>query len=404
MRHLALIVLLTGCVDYGVTAREDGGDPQGPEGPHPQILVDPPEIDFGTNPRQQTGYAALSITNIGEAPLRLIELFPPDAEGIHLGQLNDAVLEPDEMTGVGISWSPTTFESLSSSLTIESNDPTQEFVEIPLIGRVPAPQIEVTPHDHDFGTVERGETVDLQVSVSNVGEDTLRIDKVEHFSTSENELFIGDLGGLATLPLELDPGTETELTVRYRPFDDILDEGQLIVHSDDPTNAEATASQIGNGTPGRDYDVEIFITSDDEWEGSLNGVSITGTNAADWRAHDVHTERLPSGTHVLTIRSWDNYRVVAGMIAFVRVDGDVWHASGDGSFKLSRTSPPADWTDPSFDASAWPEADLCNASDASVWSPSRITEFIDAGAQWIWHSTNCRVYGEAWFRVEIELP
>lgn len=404
MRALILLLTLPSCMDYGVTAQDDQGDPHAPPGPHPQILVEPPELHFGDVRRAQTGYGALSITNVGEEPLRLIELVPPETSSVRLGQLTHTELAPGETTGVGVSWVPMDFTELSSELYIESNDPTTPLVAVPLSGRVPAPRIALDPLDHDFGVIDRGTIIDLPITVTNEGEDDLRVSGVTYNSTSTEELFVEDLGAISDLPLTLAPGADTVITVRYQPFDDIADEGNLIVSSDDPANPEANASQVGNGTPGRDYDVEIFITSDDEWEGELNGVSITGPGAGDWREIDSHLARLSSGKHVLTIRSWDKFRVVAGMISYITVDGDPWYVSGDGSFKLSRTEPPSDWTEPDFDMSGWPEADLCNPSDASVWGTSRISDFLDAGAQWIWHSTDCRVYGQAWFRVEIELP
>lgn len=407
MRFVLPLFLLAACMDYTITGGERGqADPFEPEvDPEPVILVEPMQIDFGDVRRGASESVPVTISNVGTAPFQLLQLLPPEATAIRLGAMPLEPLEPGASEQITVTWSPSSFDALTDGFGIEHTASNQGTVNVDLIGNVPAPAITIDPAHHDFGVVERRTAVDLSVTIGNAGEETLRINDLTYTTSSESgELRLHDLGVFDGLPITLPVGASAPVTIRFEPTTDMAVEGRLNVFSDDPATPEVVARQDGVGTPGRDYDLEISITADDEWQGWLNGAPLPGINRGDWQRRDTINARLPSGEHVLAIHAYDKARVVAGLIAYVKVDGDPWYPSGAADFRVSTTRPPTEWVNPDFDASAWPAASRCDTSSASVWGTYWPAPFYDVGASWIWWTPNCRSLGEGWFRLVIELP
>jgi hypothetical protein len=406
MRRTLTCLLAAACMDYGVTSQVevDPPDPDPEPERHPAIQVEPGELDLGRVRRNQQALDDLFIRNIGEATLHLVDLILPASDALTVSPLSQGVLAPGESTALTVSWRPRTYDALDDALTIDHSDPAVGPVTVPIRGEVPAPAIRLTPAHHDFGEVERRTTAELDVIVANDGDDGLRITGLSYASTSDTELFLLDAGPLSSLPVTIPPGASTPVRIRYVPTDDRPDEGRLVVLSEDPLVPEAVASQEGVGSPGRDYDVVILVTADDEWQGWLDGAPLTGANQGDWQRGDRFERRLPSGRHVLALHAYDKARVVAGLIAFVEVDGAVALKTGDAGFRAVGSRPASSWMDPGFDDSAWPRAATCDSSSASTWGTYWPAPFYDKGASWIWTTSNCRALGEAWIRVELVLP
>jgi hypothetical protein len=406
MRALLPLLLAVGCSETGFSSATIPEDPieEPPPAPTPAIEVEPLHVDFGDVRRGVEASAQISVRNVGDGPLPLVELIPPEATDLTLTALATDVLAPGDATTLELAWWPQDFATLDDRFTLRHGDVAVAPVEVTIAGRVPTPAITLAPAHHDFGVVERRTEATLTVTVGNDGDEELRVTGVDYAATSEGELRIGDLGVFSALPVVIPPGAQTPITVVYRPTDDVPDEGRLRVLSDDPAVPEAIASQEGVGTPGRDYEIEVVVTADDEWKGWLDGAPLTGPNQGAWTTADTFERTLPSGRHVLAIHAYDVARAVAGAIAFVKVDGAVVYRTGDGAFRVSGTAPAADWVDPTFDASSWPVASRCDSGSAAVWGTYWPKVFLDNGAAWVWTTTNCRALGQAWVRLEFELP
>lgn len=405
MTRLLPLVLLFACSETGITAVEDNQDPVGEPEPeqNPIIQVEPPQLDFGLVHRGQSTPMRVTVTNIGDATLHLLDLLPPDATQVRVSPLDHSELEPQASTNLTVTWSPLSFQALDDAFHIEHSGGTAT-VAVPLYGTVPTPAITLDPEHHNFGVVDRGTWVDRTVTVGNAGDADLRIRDIDYASTSEAELFVHDLGALNSLPVSVAPGASTPITVRYQPADDVPDEGTLTVYSNDPTVAEAISVHEGVGTPREDYDITLVITADDEWEGWLNGDKLVTTHHDNWQSPDELDFTLPSGRHIVALHSWDKFRVVSGLIGYIEVDGSIAYLTGDDDFKLSATTPPSDWHDPAFDDSSWPIAPRCSAATASTWGTYWPKRYYDVGAAWIARSSDCRSFGDAWYRVVIDLP
>jgi hypothetical protein len=399
------LALALACSETGLNTQVPVADPtESIEEQAPAILVEPPALDFGKVQRGNQEVRTLTVTNVGTAPLDLLEILPPDSEFVAMSPLTTRTLTPGASTGLSVVWRPLAYIDLDDVLGIEHTVHQTPRVDVPMTGVVAAPAIVLTPEYHDFGTIPRNVTTDLVVQVANEGEDSLWIHDFTYTSTSDTELFLHDATALTPLPFTLDAGDAVDVVVRFRPTAELMHEGTLTVLSDDPRVPEATATQVGTGAPRDGYELLISVSADDEWEGWFDGVPLSGENLANWQRPDDFEWTLGPGTYVLGLRSWDKFRVVAALISFVKVDGEVLHRSGDGTYRLSTVEPADGWLDADFDASDWPEAAICAPGDASVWGTYWPEPFYAAGAQWIWHSTNCRTFGEAWYRLVIELP
>ena len=80
--------------------------------------------------------------------------------------------------------------------------------------------------------------------------------------------------------------------------------------------------------------------------------------------------------------------------------------TGDGSWQMSDSGPAPGWLSPGFPSSAWDEPVPC--TDLGPWGDWSSLP-LDHGARWVWyHPTgDCRApvsWGEAWFRLEFNLP
>lgn len=149
--------------------------------------------------------------------------------------------------------------------------------------------------------------------------------------------------------------------------------------------------------------VEFRLSADDAWEGWLDGEPIGGPNQGVWTAEDIHETRLKSGWHVLVIQARDEHAVISGFIGVLSIDGEVEHATGDGSW-LARPGPPLTGSsDPGFDDRAWGGAQRCSSREAKTWGTIWLADLHEAGGTWVW-GKGCRQLGETTFRLHFEVP
>lgn len=134
----------------------------------------------------------------------------------------------------------------------------------PVSGEAPGPDLIVEPAFHDFGALGLGETDDVGVTLSNVGGAPLRVDALEYATRgAELTLDVDELTN-GTLPWTLDPGEAREVRVRYVPVDTEIDDGAVIVASDDPDTPVARAAQTGRARPFAGFSTGWYIVEDPE--------------------------------------------------------------------------------------------------------------------------------------------
>jgi hypothetical protein len=251
----------------------------------------------------------------------------------------------------------------------------------------------VSPERVDFGEVELGESQSAIVMLRNNGSVSLDLTDID--LVADGTPFTV---GPAT-DLELSPDEVAEVVVTYAPVEGIDHENAIAVESTATVDPNWRVPLTGSGLR-TEFAVDMQLTADDSWSATLDGDPIGGTNQNLWTYADVLVFDLDRGDHVVAVHAWDVARVISGVMAVVRVDGEPIAASGGSGWSVSTTAPPAGWDLPGFDDSSWGTPYLC--SDPSPWG-NRPTSLTDDGAEWVWHDANCRSLGEGWYRLSFTL-
>ena len=143
-----------------------------------------------------------------------------------------------------------------------------------LLGGVssPGPAIEVTPSLLDFGILTQNEESVLSFRVTNVGEDLLDVESIElrgelSFTLLQSDVIIG-----------LAPGEFREFDVAFSPSSTVLNDGDVLVFSNDPERRVEQVALKGLGAFPAPYDEDDCVDSDVvSW--SPGEIYVLGSNA-----------------------------------------------------------------------------------------------------------------------------
>jgi len=252
MRALIPLVLLTtaACQEYDLKNREE------PEADvYPDILVDPPSIEFDQLGEGETAIDTFTITNVGEAELTVSDVsISVGADAFSILSDTSYALLPEESVEVEVEFAPFELEHYGTA-EVASDDPDTpvETVDLLGLGTPPdTPVLQITPESHNFGEtfVPCGSSVELEMK--NVGSADLEITDVEYESGG---LLTFDNNGVG-LPLTLAPQDFVTVFVDFEAVTEGSDTGTLSVTSNDPRGV-ITADQNGEGAYS-EYTTESF--------------------------------------------------------------------------------------------------------------------------------------------------
>ncbi len=209
----------------------------------PALLLSAETLDFGSVLAGDSALRTLTLTNPGSETLLIADLALSPIGNFELAPPQATLVEPGDSQSWDVTYSPIRFESVEGSITIQSNDPAQPEATVALVGAGSAPSIDLDPPSFDFGSPELGCSADVEITISNVGDQPLTLGEVSYEDFSGT----GELSatGLPAVGTVLDPGDSTSLEVVYVPTDVTPDSGVLHVPSDDPSTPDATAQQFG---------------------------------------------------------------------------------------------------------------------------------------------------------------
>ncbi len=108
-------------------------------------------------------------------------------------------------------------------------------------GDGPTPRIEVTPDVLEFGALEAGTSLAIDVSIANVGDAALSIGALALYGPDDFEI-LDDVDGTA-----IQPGESILVAVSYSPVSFVPVDGVLHVLSDDPTDPDVAVSLVAEG-------------------------------------------------------------------------------------------------------------------------------------------------------------
>jgi hypothetical protein len=360
-------------------------------------------LDFGLGDVGSELAQTVTVTNIGDADLTLLGLIlDPIEGGFTVSELGSDQLPAGTETTFAVTWEVTEFGPVSGSVWVESDDLNDPSVQVDFVGDTTTPDLVIEPASHDFGALDYGVQDSVTVTITNQGQAPATLTDWSYVSSSAEELDWVSVDSTASVTLL--PGESTSVIVNYAPADEVADEGTLLITTDAPETPQLSASQSGTGVAPLiyEYDIEVLLTADDEWLGWIDGTKITASNQTAWSYSDTLNWTLESGTHVLAIHAKDVGRYISGFNAVIWVDGVSTWKTGDGVWKMIDVMPASDFIYDTFDDSAWSTAIVC--SDPSIWGTYWPADFIAAGSEWVWWTSDCGNLQEAWFRLSLDLP
>ncbi len=263
-RWLTLCVLCA-CSEYDFVAKTDtvgGGEPR--------IAVDPEFLDMGVYELDgPAGTRLVTVSNVGEAPLTVYGAAITDATGpFGIAVIDETRLEPTRAMDLIVEFTPTAVGTSRGQLVVNSNDPARAHTTVELSAEVPegpteaAPVVELTPTAHDFGVLGLDDSATAMFTVRNTGTAELAVSELMLVAdTSEMNLDRLEATN-GELPWFIGPEESRTVLVQYTPSDDVRDDAELIVYSNDPVQSGVSATLTGNGRSFSGFSTGWYIYDD----------------------------------------------------------------------------------------------------------------------------------------------
>jgi hypothetical protein len=185
-----------------------------------RLVVDPQAVFVPGATAGQRAVAPLTLLNLGDGPLELLSIeVNGDAFSLE-GCRAPARLEPHQACGLDVIYTPQGTPARQARLLIRSDDLDHPQLEVPLVGPGAGPVLVLSPDTLDFGPTASGTTATGAIQVVNLG-----LAPAEDLSTS----WPGGAGNFVAELAEdrLEPGTSTDLLVRYAPTGGDADQATL---------------------------------------------------------------------------------------------------------------------------------------------------------------------------------
>lgn len=207
----------------------------------PRISITPEDISFGSVQAGLSAQQSVTITNTGNTGLGLSNIFidGTDADVFTVTNQCGSSLAPEASCAVDVTFAPSTEGTRNATLTIESTDPENESVSVPLSGKgtlAPTPEISVTPESVDLGRVLSGTSATAQVAVDNNGNAALQIDSIT--LTGANAADFIQTNDCTTVAA----GESCTVDLNYTAGAPGVSNATLVVRSNDPETAETSVS------------------------------------------------------------------------------------------------------------------------------------------------------------------
>ncbi|MBI4822557.1 MAG: choice-of-anchor D domain-containing protein [Deltaproteobacteria bacterium] len=213
-------------------------------GQGPLFLVQPNTIDFGILVDTRPSRRALLLLNAGSSEVRVLgvsisgdrEFTMVDIPGL------PAPLRSGESVGPAVEFTPSTEREYHATVTIETDDPANTQVEIPVVGAYAeeACQMELQPLRVSFGLLPLGHEQTRSVRLRNVGTNPCNLLSGQ-FQAPADPFFTTT----AAFPLSIPPGNETRFDFAYKPLEKRDAKGNFVVTTDDTVLPHRIISLVG---------------------------------------------------------------------------------------------------------------------------------------------------------------
>tara|TARA_R110002020_G_scaffold79818_2_gene199613 strand:+ start:3394 stop:5001 length:1608 start_codon:yes stop_codon:yes gene_type:complete len=249
IRNIAIFCggALIACSDYELNPKVE----EIPVIEAPNIHVSPASLNFGHLDAGvgESKAQVITITNAGNKNLNLSHVALNATDLVYtITPPHITTLKPDQATRVTVTYIPRTYETNSNSVLINSNDPDEAVVTVPIRGESSAPVIEIDPMYYDFGTTYIGCEAKTVVGITNIGDSDLIISDIQYYVSYPPELSIEiDTATMGPFPWTLEPNERQLVTIYHEPWDIQEDSGFIEVHSSDPATPVAQSDQEAMG-------------------------------------------------------------------------------------------------------------------------------------------------------------
>lgn len=244
-RPVLWLALLAACSEYDLNS---GGHALA--GAKPDIELSTNAIQFGPIGGGETETGTVTVSNVGGATLEVTDLVITSGEEAFSVATAPTSFSVEVGASVEVAVEFTPFLSTNfGSLSVRSDDPDEPDLPVDLLGLGNVPELALDPQDYTFPS---GCEDTVFVKLQSVGTEPLLISDLAFAGGSEMAL-----ESQLVLPLELPPGSEVGVTVRYRPTGEPVASGSLDVTSTDPRGVQ-TAVQAGSPEIGEI--TESFLT------------------------------------------------------------------------------------------------------------------------------------------------
>ena len=291
----------------------------------PEIVVSTSSLAFGAILVGTETTLDISVQNFGSAPLVVssVSLGTGTSSEFAISAPASFTLGPAGSRTVRITYAPSDTVSDSGTLRIQSNDPGDSLIVVPLSGNgtpVPLPKIAIDRSSLGFGDVLIGDSTSLRLSISNTGTAPLTVDSVRLGNGTSADYSITARPANGTV---VGIGETTTVDVTFVPSSEGSKTGSLRIASDDADESLIVVPLSGNGTPVPLPEIAIDRSSLGFGDVLINDSAslrlfITNTGGAPLTVNSV---RLGSGTssdYSITARPGDGSSV--GIGEFTAVD------------------------------------------------------------------------------------
>lgn len=212
-------------------------------GVQPGVMVHPNALVFSNVRAGHTLDLDFMITNSGSLDLTVsaLALKSGTSSDFTLASPRQTpfTLTPGNAETVTVRYGPATAGADAGAVSIDTS---AGAAQVDLTGSAIAPRISVTPLSLDFGNVRLGLQSTLEVTVSNIGSDTLNVSGISLSGSADFSL-----AAPPSVPLGLAPGDSAVLHAVYVPGQDGPDSGLLTIASDDVASPSVAVDLSGDG-------------------------------------------------------------------------------------------------------------------------------------------------------------
>ncbi len=248
--------------------------------PVADVAWEPTSLDWGevamgvAEPRTVT----LSSVGTGDLTLQGLELAgETSADFTLLTAEPPGPLAPGATFDVEVEYSPSDDDPDTGTLVVTCDDPDTPEVSVPLSGGLlPQPDIELSPADLDFGSMDVGQTAALSTVVHNLGQLDLHLGPLSISGSADFSLALDPSSTV------VEPGAITYVEVQWAPTSAGIAVAEVEIPSDDPDEPVAVLSLTGDALPLGDIDASpLSVDFGPVYVGSSATAVVTVTNAGD---------------------------------------------------------------------------------------------------------------------------